>query len=103
MERGRSRGLLASSRRLRARGSSVVAVRDVLLDTNAYVAFKRGMPEAVEVLTHVPRIWMNSIVLGGLLSGFAVGTREETNPQELQQVLASERGTQLGSDAETAG
>ena len=79
-----------------------MAVRDVLLDTNAYVAFKRGMPEAVEVLTHVPRIGMNSIVLGELLSGFAVGTREETNRQELQQFLASERVHQLVIDAETA-
>jgi predicted nucleic acid-binding protein len=78
-------------------------VRDVLLDTNAYVAFKRGMPEAVDVLTHVPRIGINSIVLGELLSGFAVGTREEANRQELQQFLASERVHQLVIDAETAG
>jgi tRNA(fMet)-specific endonuclease VapC len=68
-----------------------VAVRDVLLDTNAYVAFKRGRPDAVDVLMHVPRIGMNSIVLGELLSGFAVGSREEANRQELQQFLASER------------
>ena len=79
-----------------------MAVRDVLLDTNAYVAFKRGMPEAVDVLTHVPRIGINSIVLGELLSGFAVGTREEANRQELQQFLASERVHQLVIDAETA-
>jgi predicted nucleic acid-binding protein len=51
-------------------------VRDVLLDTNAYVAFKRGLPDAVDVITHIPRIGINSIVLGELLSGFAVGTRE---------------------------
>lgn len=79
-----------------------MAVRDVLLDTNAYVAFKRGLPDAVDVLTHVPRIDMNSVVLGAWLSGFAVGTREEANRQELQQFLASERVHQLVIDVETA-
>jgi tRNA(fMet)-specific endonuclease VapC len=77
-------------------------VRDVLLDTNAYVAFKRGRPDAVDVLRHVPRIGINSIVLGELLSGVAIGTREEANRQELQQFLASERVHQLVIDAETA-
>ena len=79
-----------------------MAVRDVLLDTNAYVAFKRGLPDAVDVLTHTPRIGINSIVLGELLSGFAVGTREAGNRQELQQFLTSERVHQLVIDAETA-
>jgi tRNA(fMet)-specific endonuclease VapC len=79
-----------------------VAVRDVLLDTNAYVAFKRGTPDAVDVLTHVPRMGINSIVLGELLSGFAIGTREAENRQELRQFLASERVHQLIIDMETA-
>src|SRR5262249_26242611 len=61
-----------SRRRLRALGSSVVAVKDILLDTNAYVACKQGTSEAGEVFTHVPRIGINSIVLGELLSGFAI-------------------------------
>jgi predicted nucleic acid-binding protein len=79
-----------------------VAVRDVLLDTNAYAAFKRGRPDAVDVLAHAPRIGINSIVLGELLSGFAVGTRDAENRQELAQFLASERVSQLVIDAETA-
>jgi tRNA(fMet)-specific endonuclease VapC len=79
-----------------------VAVRDILLDTNAYAAFKRGMPDAVEVIAHAPRIGINSIVLGELLSGFAVGTREAENRQELEQFLASERVHQLVIDAATA-
>jgi tRNA(fMet)-specific endonuclease VapC len=79
-----------------------VAVRDVLLDTNAYAAFKRGMPDAVEVIAHTPRIGINSVVLGELLSGFAVGTREVENRQELELFLASERVHQLVIDAATA-
>ena len=77
-------------------------MRDILLDTNAYAAFKRGMPDAVEVIAPAPRIGINSIVLGELLSGFAVGTREAENRQELEQFLASERVHQLVIDAETA-
>ena len=79
-----------------------MAVRDVLLDTNAYVAFKRGTPDAVDVLRHAPRIGMSSIVLGEVLSGFAVGTREAENRQELEQFLASERVHQLVVDVATA-
>jgi tRNA(fMet)-specific endonuclease VapC len=79
-----------------------VAVRDILLDTNAYIAFKRGTPDAVDVVTHVPWIGINSVVLGELLSGFAVGAREAANRQELQQFLASERVHQLVIDAHTA-
>jgi predicted nucleic acid-binding protein len=41
-------------------------------------------------------------VLGELLSGFAVGTRDTQNRQELEQFLASERVRQLVIDAETA-
>jgi predicted nucleic acid-binding protein len=79
-----------------------VAVRDVLIDTKAYVAFKRGTPDAVEVLAHVPRIGINSIVLGELLGGFTLGTREAENREELRQFLVSERVQQLVIDAETA-
>jgi len=79
-----------------------MAVRDILLDTNAYAAFKWGMPNAVDVIAHALRIGINSIVLGELLSGFAVGTREAANRQELEQFLASERVHQLVIDAATA-
>ena len=80
-----------------------MAVRDVLVDTDAYVAFKQGVPDAVDVLTHVPLIGINSIVLGELLSGFAIGTREEANREELRQFLASERVFQLVIEAATPG
>ena len=79
-----------------------MAIRNILLDTNAYVAFKQGTADAVEVLQYTPRIGINSIVLGELLSGFAIGTREEENRQELEQFLASERVDQLVVDIETA-
>ena len=77
-------------------------IRDILLDTNAYAAFKRGAVDAVEVLQHVRRIGVNSIVLGELLSGFAVGAREEENRRELDQFLASARVERLAIDMGTA-
>ena len=79
-----------------------MAVRDILLDTNAYVAFKRGISDAVDVLTHVSWIGLNSIVLGELLSGFAVGAREAENRRELEQFLSSPRVHQLAIDTGTA-
>lgn len=79
-----------------------MAIRNILLDTNAYVAFKQGTADAVEVLQHAPRIGLNSIVLGELLSGFAVGTREQENRQEMEQFLASDRVDQLVVDDGTA-
>ena len=79
-----------------------MAIRHILLDTNAYVAFKQGTADAVEFLQHAPRIGLNSIVLGELLSGFVVGSREQENRQELEQFLASDRVDQLVIDVETS-
>jgi tRNA(fMet)-specific endonuclease VapC len=79
-----------------------MAVRALLLDTNAYAAFKRGSPEAVEIIRRMPLIAVSSIVLGELLAGFAVGSRETANRQELDQFLASDRVTLFPVDHETA-
>jgi predicted nucleic acid-binding protein len=45
----------------------------------------------VEIVQHGPRLALNSTVLGELLAGFAVGSREAKNRTELQQFLASDR------------
>jgi len=80
-----------------------VAIREILLDTNAYSAFKRNGQDAVEIIRHVPLIGINSIVLGELLGGFSVGSREETNRQELKLFLASQRVKLFSVDDITAG
>ena len=79
-----------------------MAVRDILLDTNAYSAFKRNTPEAVEIIRHAPVIGINSIVLGELLAGFGVGKREALNRQELDSFLASSRVKRLTVDEGTS-
>ena len=56
-----------------------MAVRPILLDTNAYAAFKRNVLDAVEIIQHVALIGINTIVLGELLSGFALGNRNGSN------------------------
>ena len=66
-------------------------MRAILLDTNAYTAFMLGAAEVVDVVAHADRLYLNSIVLGELLGGFAAGTREPTNRAELARSLDSPR------------
>jgi len=66
-------------------------VKRILFDTNAYVAFKRGDPGAVEVVRLADRIGMNAVVLGELLAGFAGGSHVERNRRELAEFLGSPR------------
>jgi predicted nucleic acid-binding protein len=54
-------------------------MRAVLLDTNAHTASMLGAAEVVDVVAHADRLYLNSIVLGELLGGFAAGTREPKN------------------------
>ena len=79
-----------------------MAIREILIDTNAYAAFKRNAPDAVEIVRRVPLIVVNSIVLGELLSGFAVGSREAINKHELNLFLSSPRVKQVSIDNSTA-
>ena len=79
-----------------------MAIREILIDTNAYAAFKRNASEAVEVIRRVPLIVVNSIVLGELLSGFAVGSREADNRHELNLFLNSQRVRQVSINNSTA-
>ena len=41
-------------------------LRPILLDTNAYTAFKRNIFEAVEVIRNTTLIGLNSVILGEL-------------------------------------
>ena len=79
-----------------------MALKGVLIDTNAYAAFKRGIPDSVDVIRHVPFVGVSSIVLGELLGGFALGTRPRENRRELDGFLTSGRVRILAVDADTA-
>ena len=77
-------------------------MRPVLLDTNAYTAFMLGAAEVVDVVAHADKLYLNSIVLGELLGGFAAGTREPKNRAELARFLDSPRVEILPVTAQTA-
>ena len=74
----------------------------LILDTNAYVAFKRGMEGAVEVLGLAGEIVVPAIVLGELLAGFACGNREAENRMELTEFLDTKRVRIAVVDSTTA-
>jgi tRNA(fMet)-specific endonuclease VapC len=77
-------------------------MRPILVDTNAYSAFKLGHAAVVEVLAHAERVLLNSIVLGELLGGFAAGTKEPQNRAELAKFLNSSRVEVLPITEQTA-
>lgn len=77
-------------------------MRPILLDTNAYSAFMLGASEVVEILAQADTLYVNSVVLGELLGGFAVGSREAKNRSELARFLASPRVAVLPLTAITA-
>lgn len=79
-----------------------MAVKDVVLDTNAYAAFKQGNADALDVVQRAARVMLPSIVVGELLAGFAAGSREAQNRLELQQFLFVGRVVLLPVDAATA-
>ena len=66
-------------------------MRTLSIDTNAYVAFKRGDAQIVDVLQHAPSIIVCTTVLGELLGGFSAGNREHSNRSELTQFLSTPR------------
>jgi tRNA(fMet)-specific endonuclease VapC len=66
-------------------------MRPILIDTNAYSAFKRGDEEVIDLIRHSEKIGISPIVLGELLGGFDQGGRAKYNREELQEFLSSSR------------
>jgi tRNA(fMet)-specific endonuclease VapC len=79
-----------------------VAINGILLDTNAYAAFKRGESDAVEIIRFMPLIGVSTIMLGELFAGFAFGKREAANMQELNRFLDSNRVKIFSTDRSIA-
>jgi tRNA(fMet)-specific endonuclease VapC len=77
-------------------------MRPILIDTNAYCAFKRGEPSAIEVMQQAEILAMSPIVIGELLSGFECGTKTKKNRDELHQFLQSSRIRIFPLTADTA-
>ena len=62
----------------------------IMLDTSAYVAFKRNNSDAVEVITQAEQILFSPVVFGELMFGFRNGTRFKENTADLNQFIAHE-------------
>ena len=74
----------------------------LVIDTNAYSGFMRGLPAAVKALRTAHEIQLPLIVLAELLAGFAAGTRARKNRDELAQFMTSPRVHLLKPDEKTA-
>ena len=74
----------------------------ILIDTNAYAAFKRGHVDAIAVVRTAPLLVLSSVIVGELLGGFAAGAKEQQNRQDLSAFLASSRVTIVSVDEGTA-
>lgn len=60
----------------------------ILLDTSAYVGFKRNDAELVEIIAGSDLVLFSAVVLGELLFGFRNGTRFRVNVTELNRFLS---------------
>lgn len=62
-----------------------------LLDTNAYVALKRGHEGVARLVRESTSLVFSITVIGELLFGFRHGTRYERNAAELDELLGDAR------------
>lgn len=77
-------------------------MKKILLDTNGYVAFKRGDKGALRIIRKAAAIGLSVVVLGELLAGFSGGSRESTNREELKAFLDSPRVVLLNTSETTS-
>jgi len=73
-----------------------------LLDTSAYASLMRGDAEILELLSPATQLFVPSIVLGELHSGFRRGSRMVENERQLRAFLGKPSVTVLDVTAETA-
>ncbi len=77
-------------------------MKNILIDTNIYSAFKLGNREIVNAFRTIETIGINSIVLGELYAGFKLGTLEAQNRAELNAFLDTTRVLFYSVDEVTA-
>ena len=76
--------------------------RRLVLDTNAYSNLFRGNTEILDALGEAEEVCIPVTVLGELLAGFRMGTREARNRRELRDFLAKPSVRVLPTNEEVA-
>lgn len=64
---------------------------NLLLDTSAYSALRRGHEAAIELVHDADRILFSPVVAGELIAGFRIGGRARKNMAELRDFLDEPR------------
>ena len=59
----------------------------ILLDTSAYVGFKRNVAELVDMIVSANLVFFSPVVLGELMFGFRYGSRFKKNMGDLNRFL----------------
>lgn len=77
-------------------------MRRILIDTNAYSAFRSGDERIFELLASAERIYVSVAVLAELYYGFLGGTQERKNRRELKAFLAKPTVRTLHTTDDTA-
>ena len=77
-------------------------IKTIILDTNAYSEFKKGNSDATEIIRCVNNIIVCPIVLGELIAGFVLGSKEAINRRELAEFISSKRVIQVDIDNQTS-
>lgn len=70
-------------------------------NTNRYIDFAKGLPEAVELLRRADEIFVPFVVLGELRAGFAGGAQAGENEANLVRFLDSRRVDLVFADEDT--
>jgi tRNA(fMet)-specific endonuclease VapC len=77
-------------------------MRNILLDTNAYVGYLRGDEKVLAYLGQAENVYMSVFVLGELYAGFRASQREKENKQILERFLQKTTVSVLHASRETA-
>jgi tRNA(fMet)-specific endonuclease VapC len=79
-----------------------MAIKKILLDTSAYSKFILNYPPLTEIITTAQRVFMSSVVIGELYSGFIRGTKEKSNKKLLHEFLNEDFVTVVPVSSDTA-
>jgi len=79
-----------------------MTMKKIIIDTNFYVAFKRGDEAAIQALKKAEYRAVNTVIMGELLAGFRGGSKEKQNRKELDAFFDSPRVDLLPIDDGTA-